>query len=77
LQLLLDGKHRPKHHLTTLEQYRTKAEQYLFACLGKNGAAGNVNRTAGGMLYVRQWNNMQYVTNAAFPLTVYTRYLTA
>ncbi|XP_037460491.1 endoglucanase 22-like [Triticum dicoccoides] len=39
--------------------------------------AYNVNRTAGGMLFVRQWNNMQYVTNAAFLLTVYSRYLTS
>ncbi|XP_066351482.1 endoglucanase 21-like [Miscanthus floridulus] len=75
-KLLLEGSHRPEHR-TTLEEYQSKAEHYLCACLGKNGAAGNVNRTAGGMLYVRQWNNMQYVTNAAFLLTVYSRYLTA
>ena len=75
-QLLLEGSHRPEHR-TTLEQYKSKAEHYLCACLGKNGAAGNVNRTAGGMLYVRQWNNMQYVTNAAFLLTVYSRHLAA
>jgi hypothetical protein len=73
-QLLLEGNHRPEHR-PTLEQYKSKAEHYLCACLGKNGAAGNVNRTAGGMLYVRQWNNMQYVTNAAFLLTAYSRYL--
>ncbi|OEL14766.1 Endoglucanase 21 [Dichanthelium oligosanthes] len=75
-KLLLEGRHRPEHR-QTLEQYKSKAEHYLCACLGKNGAAGNVNRTAGGMLYVRQWNNMQYVTNAAFLHTVYSRYLTA
>ncbi|TVU05820.1 hypothetical protein EJB05_49004, partial [Eragrostis curvula] len=75
-KLLLEGNHRPEHQ-ATLEQYKSKAEHYLCACLGKNGAAGNVNRTAGGMLYVRQWNNMQYVTNAAFLHTVYARYLAA
>ena len=75
-QLLLEGRHRPEHR-PTLEQYRSKAEHYLCACLGKNGAAGNVNRTAGGMLFVRQWNNLQYVTNAAFLLTAYSRYLSA
>ncbi|GJN16203.1 hypothetical protein PR202_gb03166 [Eleusine coracana subsp. coracana] len=76
-KLLLEGNHRPEHQLK-LEQYKSKAEHYLCACLGKNDAAGNnVNRTAGGMLYVRQWNNMQYVTNAAFLLTVYSRYLTS
>ncbi|KAJ1268479.1 hypothetical protein BS78_07G138700 [Paspalum vaginatum] len=74
-KLLLEGRHRPEHR-RTLERYALKAEYYLCACLGKNGgAAGNVNRTAGGMLYVRRWNNMQYVTNAAFLLTVYARYL--
>ncbi|GJN03531.1 hypothetical protein PR202_ga20986 [Eleusine coracana subsp. coracana] len=75
-KLLLEGNHRPEHK-PTLEQYKSKAEHYLCACLGKNGDAGNVNRTAGGMLFVRQWNNMQYVTNAAFLLTVYSRYLTS
>ncbi|TVU05818.1 hypothetical protein EJB05_49002, partial [Eragrostis curvula] len=70
------GNHRPEHQ-ATLDQYKSKAEHYLCACLGKNGAAGNVNRTDGGMLYVRQWNNMQYVTNAALLLTVYSRYLAA
>jgi len=29
------------------------------------------------MLFVRQWNNLQYVTNAAFLLAAYSRYLTA
>ncbi|KAL6596103.1 hypothetical protein ACP70R_047467 [Stipagrostis hirtigluma subsp. patula] len=75
-KLLLEGRHRPEHQ-ATLEQYKSKAEHYLCACLGKNGAAGNVNRTAGGMLYVRRWNNMQYVTNAAFLLAVHSRHLAA
>ncbi|XP_044428766.1 endoglucanase 21 [Triticum aestivum] len=74
-KVLLEGKH--PEHKATLEKYKAKAEHYLCACLNKNGDAGNVNRTAGGMLFVRQWNNMQYVTNAAFLLTVYSRYLTS
>ncbi|EAZ07048.1 hypothetical protein EE612_044358 [Oryza sativa] len=75
-KVLMDGGDHPAAHAATLEQYRSKAEHYLCACLGKNAAAGdNVNRTAGGMLFVRRWNNMQYVTNAAFLLTVYSRYL--
>ncbi|KAF0899275.1 hypothetical protein E2562_015927 [Oryza meyeriana var. granulata] len=74
-KVLMEGNH-PEEHRATLEQYKSKAEHYLCACLGKNagGADDNVNRTAGGMLFVRQWNNMQYVTNAAFLLTVYSRY---
>ena len=31
----------------------------------------------GGLLYVREWNNMQYVSSAAFLLAVYSDYLTA
>ncbi|KAE8778434.1 Endoglucanase 21 [Hordeum vulgare] len=75
-KVLLEGKAKAEHK-ATLEKYKAKAEHYLCACLNKNGDAGNVNRTAGGMLFVRQWNNMQYVTNAAFLLTVYSRYLTS
>ena len=29
----------------------------------------------GGLMYVRQWNNMQYVSSAAFLLAVYSDYL--
>uniref|UniRef100_A0ACD5YTN9 Uncharacterized protein n=1 Tax=Avena sativa TaxID=4498 RepID=A0ACD5YTN9_AVESA len=66
----------------TLERYQAKAEHYVCACLGRNAAAGdgeedqaNVERSPGGMLYIRQWNNMQYVTNAAFLLSAYSDYL--
>lgn len=31
----------------------------------------------GGLLYVREWNNMQYVSSAAFLLAVYSDYLRA
>ncbi|CAD6336935.1 unnamed protein product [Miscanthus lutarioriparius] len=75
-RLLLSGEHSPRHR-ETLEQYRAKAEHYVCACLGKNAADGNVERSPGGMLYVRQWNNMQYVTSAAFLLSVYSSYLSS
>ncbi|KAE8680236.1 Endoglucanase 11 [Hibiscus syriacus] len=75
--LLVEEKHRnPASKLVLLEQYRSKAEYYLCACLNKNNAS-NVKRTPGGLLYVRQWNNMQYVSNAAFLLTVYSEHLRA
>ena len=76
-QLLLNGEHSPRHR-ETLEKYRAKAEHYVCACLGRNadgGADANVERSPGGMLYVRQWNNMQYVTSAAFLLSAYSDYL--
>ena len=57
-----------------LEQYTAKAEHYLCACLGLNNGS-NVDRSPGGMLYVRQWNNLQYASSAAFLLTVYSHYL--
>ncbi|TVU11837.1 hypothetical protein EJB05_45446 [Eragrostis curvula] len=76
-RLLLNGEHSA-HHRETLEQYRAKAEHYVCACLGKNaGADANVERSPGGMLYIRQWNNMQYVTSAAFLLSVYSGYLSS
>ncbi|KAL6635097.1 hypothetical protein ACP70R_027768 [Stipagrostis hirtigluma subsp. patula] len=76
-RLLLRGEHEARHR-STLEQYRAKAERYVCACLGRNAAGGadaNVERSPGGMLYVRQWNNMQYVTSAAFLLSAYSDYL--
>ncbi|CAD6339661.1 unnamed protein product [Miscanthus lutarioriparius] len=75
-RLLLSGEHLPRHR-ETLEQYRAKAEHYVCACLGKNNPDANVERSPGGMLYVRQWNNMQYVTSAAFLLSVYSGYLSS
>ncbi|KAG1327067.1 endoglucanase 11 [Cocos nucifera] len=72
---LLAGGELPEKHNHILEQYRSKAEHYICACLNKNEGS-NVDRTPGGMLYTRQWNNMQYVSNAAFLLATYSDYLT-
>ncbi|KAB1202594.1 Endoglucanase 11 [Morella rubra] len=72
-KLLAEKKH--KEHAHVLEQYRSKAEYYICSCLDKNINGSNVERTPGGLLYVRQWNNMQYVSTAAFLLTVYSDFL--
>ncbi|KAJ6298493.1 hypothetical protein OIU76_019613 [Salix suchowensis] len=72
---LLAGK-RSKKHRQILKEYRSRAEYYLCACLNKNNVT-NVRRTPGGLLYVRQWNNMQYVSAAAFLLTAYSDHLQA
>ncbi|KAJ6754156.1 ENDOGLUCANASE [Salix purpurea] len=72
---LLAGK-RSRKHQQILKQYRSRAEYYLCACLNKNNVT-NVRRTPGGLLYVRQWNNMQYVSAAAFLLTAYSDHLQA
>ncbi|RWW79481.1 hypothetical protein BHE74_00012220 [Ensete ventricosum] len=57
-----------------LKQYESKGEHYICACLNKNNGS-NLHRTPGGMLFVRQWNNMQYVSSAAFLLTAYSDYM--
>lgn len=36
-----------------------------------------MERTPGGLLHIRKWNNLQYVSTAAFLLTVYSDYLDA
>jgi hypothetical protein len=74
-QLLLEGDPQASKHRAVLEQYKAKAEHYLCACLGRNGNGSDVDRSPGGMLYVRQWNNLQYVSSAAFLLTAYSHYL--
>nr|CAB3456986.1 unnamed protein product [Digitaria exilis] len=82
-KLLLEGDPQALPHRAVLEQYKAKAEHYLCACLGLNGGNGtsdtnnNVDRSPGGMLYVRQWNNLQYVSSAAFLLTAYSHYLSS
>ncbi|PON84499.1 Glycoside hydrolase [Trema orientale] len=70
-KLLMEEKYRD-HARSVLEQYRSKAEYYICSCLNKNNVSNNVERTPGGLLYVRQWNNMQYVSTASFLLTVYS-----
>ncbi|EXC27256.1 Endoglucanase 11 [Morus notabilis] len=75
-QLLTEGKHQD-HARKTLEKYRSKAEHYMCSCLNKNINGTNVERTPSGLLYVRQWNNMQYVSTASFLLIVYSDYLKA
>ncbi|KAK4799208.1 hypothetical protein SAY86_024573 [Trapa natans] len=68
-QLLMNEKHGVHGHV--LQMYRSKAEHYICSCLNLNNGS-NVDRTPGGLLYVRQWNNMQYVSSAAFLLMVYS-----
>ncbi|XP_044502684.1 endoglucanase 11-like [Mangifera indica] len=77
LQLMaskLLAEEKQKKHSHILEQYRSKAEYYLCSCLNKNNGS-NIDRTPGGLLYIRQWNNMQYVSTAAFLLTIYSDFL--
>lgn len=72
-QFLLQGKEA--QHAPVLGKYQQKAEYFLCSCLGKG--AHNVRRTTGGLLFRQRWNNMQFVTNAAFLLTIYSDYITS
>lgn len=73
-KMIMEEKHQENSHIHILEQYRSKAEFYICSCLNKNNST-NVDRTPGGLLYVRPWNNMQYVSTAAFLLIVYSEFL--
>ncbi|GAB2274939.1 hypothetical protein Dimus_009708 [Dionaea muscipula] len=74
-KLLAEERHKGQAQI--LKKYRSKAEYYLCSCLDKNDHDHNVRRTPGGLLYIRQWNNMQYVSSAAFLVTVYSDHLRA
>ncbi|XP_027939501.1 endoglucanase 11-like [Vigna unguiculata] len=79
LQLMLSKlmrEEKEKKHMAILEEYRSKAEYYICSCLNKNNdSKDNVERTPGGLLYIREWNNMQYVSTAAFLLSTYSDFL--
>ncbi|CAA2956950.1 endoglucanase 5 [Olea europaea subsp. europaea] len=71
-KVLLDG--AGGAYTSTLKQYQAKADYFTCACLQKNDGY-NVAMTPGGLLYVREWNNMQYAASAAFLMAVYSDYL--
>ncbi|CAM6082282.1 unnamed protein product [Calypogeia fissa] len=73
-KILLEG--RGGEHDYALGAYQAQASYFLCACLNKNDGR-NVKRSPGGLFWIQAWNNMQFVTSAAFLLTVYTDYLTA
>ncbi|CAH9063477.1 unnamed protein product [Cuscuta epithymum] len=62
-------------HFEIIEEYRAKAEYYMCANLNMNQNSSNVRRTPGGLLYIRRWNNLQYVSTAVFLMTVYSDHL--
>ncbi|MCO5562311.1 hypothetical protein L7F22_015937 [Adiantum nelumboides] len=74
-KILLEGKAYGSD-VGVLQQYQRGAEYYLCSLLRKN-TGDNAQLTPGGLLFTRPWNNMQYVTSAAFSLSVYSDYLSA
>ncbi|PIN26472.1 Cellulase [Handroanthus impetiginosus] len=71
-KVLLDGVGGA--YTSTLQQYQAKANYFTCACLQKNDGY-NVRMTHGGLLYLHEWNNLQYSASAAFLLAVYSDYL--
>ncbi|KAJ6678148.1 ENDOGLUCANASE 5 [Salix viminalis] len=72
--ILLEG--RGGAYTSTLKQYQAKANYFACACLQKNDGY-NIHKTPGGLMYVREWNNLQYASAAAFLLAVYSDSLSA
>ncbi|XP_057794611.1 endoglucanase 5-like [Salvia miltiorrhiza] len=52
-------------YTSTLQQYQAKADYFTCACMQKNDSY-NVPMTPGGLLYLWEWNNLQYSASAAF-----------
>ncbi|RLM73041.1 endoglucanase 13 [Panicum miliaceum] len=73
-KVLFEGGAGAGAYADTLKQFQAKAEFFLCACLQKNNGH-NIKLTPGGLLYVDDWNNMQYVSSSTFLLTVYADYL--
>lgn len=63
-------------HTSTLQSYQRQASYFLCAALSRNNGK-NIQRSPGGLFWIQPWNNMQFVTSAAFLLTVYADYLKA
>ncbi|CAN1149605.1 Endoglucanase 11 [Linum perenne] len=76
LQLLLSKEKRHRNASIILESYRSNAEYFMCACLNKNNPVNdNVHITTGGLIFIRQWNNLQYVSAAVFLLTLYSDHI--
>ncbi|XP_024377257.1 endoglucanase 11 [Physcomitrium patens] len=73
-KVLLDGNAGP--YTEILQQYQAKAEYFLCAALQKNHGK-QLTKSPDGMFWTQYWNNMQYVTSAAFLLSVASNYYAA
>ncbi|CAI0443963.1 unnamed protein product [Linum tenue] len=73
-KILLEG--RGSQYALTLKQYQAKADYFACSCVQKNDGY-NIQKTPGGLMYVREWNNLQYASAAAFLTAVYSQYLSS
>ncbi|KAH0636393.1 hypothetical protein KY290_036834 [Solanum tuberosum] len=63
------------HNATVFEKYQQKAKNFMCSCLAKDDI--NTQKTPGGLIYRQRWNNMYFVTSAAFLATTYSDFLTS
>ncbi|KAH0698016.1 hypothetical protein KY290_011029 [Solanum tuberosum] len=61
------------HNAPVFEKYQQKAKNFMCSCLAKGDS--NTQKTPGGLIYRQRWNNMYFVTSAAFLGTTYSDYL--
>ncbi|KAG5608344.1 hypothetical protein H5410_019625 [Solanum commersonii] len=61
------------HNAPVFEKYQQKAKNFMCSCLAKGDR--NTQKTPGGLIYRQRWNNMYFVTSAAFLGTTYSDYL--
>jgi len=61
------------HNAPVFEKYQQKAKNFMCSCLAKGDR--NTQKTPGGLICRQRWNNMYFVTSAAFLGTTYSDYL--
>ncbi|XP_049357382.1 endoglucanase 6-like [Solanum verrucosum] len=61
------------HNAPVFEKYQQKAKNFMCSCLAKDDR--NTQKTPAGLIYMQRWNNMYFVTSAAFLATTYSDYL--
>ncbi|XP_022155794.1 endoglucanase 13-like [Momordica charantia] len=69
-KLVLDGKVESSG---LWSDFKSQGEQFICSCLQKGNS--NVQTTPSGLLWFQPWNNLQYVSAAAFLATIYSDYL--
>ncbi|KAK3042101.1 hypothetical protein RJ639_001803 [Escallonia herrerae] len=72
VQKILEGNFSDSGNLS---EYKNSAEQFICNCIQKG--SNNVKTTSAGLLWWQGFNNLQYVTTAAFVTTTYADSLTA
>eukprot|EP00850_Spirogloea_muscicola_P008102 SM000042S15369 [mRNA] locus=s42:650347:655660:+ [translate_table: standard] len=75
-KILLQNKAAPAFQ-STLATYRLRAEDFVCAVMQAATTGQQVQRTPAGLIYVREWSNLQYAGSATMLITIYADYLAA